>query len=314
MSRSRAQLLEAAERILRTACGPRLRVSFPLAPLTSFRLGGPAALYLEAESDADLAAVAEALDSTGIPWTVIGKGSNLLVSDRGFSGLVIRLGKGYRWVARNGDELHAGGAMPLPAMSGVALTHSLSGLEFGVAIPASVGGAVRMNAGAHHHSMDEVLRNIEVYSIQQAVRSVVTAAEAGFAYRHSSLPEGSVVVGATVGLRGGDQEGIRREMEAARSWRRATQPLAEPNCGSVFKNPPGDHAARLVEAAGAKGLAVGGASVSEKHANFILARSGATAEDVHRLIRMVQDAVEQTFGVNLETEVQRVGDFDLASL
>jgi UDP-N-acetylmuramate dehydrogenase len=122
------------------------------------------------------------------------------------------------------------------------------------------------------------------------------------------------VVGATVGLRSGDQEDIRREMEAARSWRRATQPLAEPNCGSVFKNPPGDHAARLVEAAGAKGLSVGGASVSEKHANFIVARSGATAEDVHRLIRMVQDAVEQRFGVNLEMEVQRVGDFDLASL
>ncbi len=314
MRGSRAQLLEAAERILRTACGPRVRVAFPLAPLTSFRLGGPAALYLEAESDADLAAVAEALDSTGIPWTVIGKGSNLLVSDRGFSGLAIRLGKGYRWAARNGDELHAGGSMPLPAMSGVALTHSLSGLEFGVAIPASLGGAVRMNAGAHHHSMDEVLRNIEVYSVPQAARSVVTAHEAGFAYRHSSLPEGSIVVGATVGLRGGDQQDIRREMEAARAWRRATQPLAEPNCGSVFKNPPGDHAARLVEAAGAKGLSVGGASVSEKHANFIVARSGATAEDVHRLIRMVQNAVEQRFGVNLGTEVQRVGDFDLASL
>ncbi len=314
MSRSRAQLVEAAERILRTACGPRVRGAFPLAPLTSFRLGGPAALYLEAESDADLAAVAEAIDSTGIPWAVIGKGSNLLVSDRGFSGLVIRLGKGFRWAARNGDELLAGGSMPLPAMSGVALTHLLSGLEFGVAIPASLGGAVRMNAGAHHHSMDEVLRTIEVYSIPQAARSIVTADEAAFAYRHSSLPEGSIVVGATVRLRAGDQEDIRREMEAARSWRRATQPLAEPNCGSVFKNPPGDHAARLVEAAGAKGLSVGGASVSEKHTNFIVARTGATAEDVHRLIRMVQDAVEQRFGVTLETEVQRVGDFDLASL
>jgi UDP-N-acetylmuramate dehydrogenase len=314
MSRSPTRSLEAAERILRTAYGPRLRLAFPLAPLTSFRLGGPAALYVEAESDADLAAVAEALDSTGIPWTVIGKGSNLLVSDRGFSGLVLRLGKGFRWAARNGEELRAGGSMPLPAMSGVALTHSLSGLEFGVAIPASLGGAVRMNAGAHHHSMDEVLRSIDVYSIPQAMRSVLAADEADFAYRHSSLPEGSIVVGATVRLRAGRQEDIRREMEAARSWRRATQPLAEPNCGSVFKNPPGDHAARLVEAAGAKALSVGGASVSEKHANFIVARSGATAEDVHRLIGMVQNVVEQRFGVNLETEVQRVGDFDLASL
>ena len=245
---------------------------------------------------------------------MIGKGSNLLVSDRGFPGLVIRLGKGYRWAGRDGTRLSAGGAMPLPALAGVALTHSLSGLEFGVAIPASLGGAVRMNAGAHHHSMDEVLQTVEVYSIPQGSRSALPAAEAGFAYRHSKLPEGSVVVGATVRLRAGDQEDIRREMEAARSWRRATQPLAEPNCGSVFKNPPGDHAARLVEAAGAKGLSVGGASVSEKHANFIVARPGATAEDVHRLIEKVKDIVEEGFGVSLETEVQRVGDFDLASL
>src|SRR5438034_6804161 len=195
MSRSRTQSLEAAERILRTACGPRLRLGFPLAPLTSFRLGGPAALYVEAESDADLAAVAEALDSTGIPWTVIGKGSNLLVSDRGFSGLVIRLGKGFRWAARNGEELMAGGSMPLPAMSGVALTHSLSGLEFGVAIPASLGGAIRMNAGAHHGSIDQVLERVDLYSLAGGTRSSLTAEEAGFKYRHSALPKGSVVVG-----------------------------------------------------------------------------------------------------------------------
>src|SRR2546422_4151723 len=240
MSRSPTRSLEAAERILRTACGPRLRLAFPLAPLTSFRLGGPAALYLEPESDADLAAVAEALDSTGIPWTVIGKGSNLLVSDRGFSGLVIRLGKGFRWAARNGEELMAGGSMPVPALAGVALTHSLSGLEFGVAIPASLGGAVRMNAGAHAHSIEEVLHHIELYSIVDAGPLILPPAEAGFAYRRSALPQGSIVVGATVQLRPGEPDRIRAEMEAARSWRRATQPLAEPNCGSVFKNPSDD--------------------------------------------------------------------------
>ena len=314
MSAAQGQALEAVERILRSACGSRLRVAFPLAPLTSFRLGGPAALYLDAESDSDLDAAAEALGPTGVPWTVIGKGSNLLVSDRGFPGLVMRLGRGYRWAARDGMRLLAGGSMPLPALAGVALTHSLSGLEFGVAIPASLGGAVRMNAGAHHHSIDEVVQTIEVYSIAQAARSTLSSDQAGFEYRHSGLPEGSIVVGASVGLRAGDQEDIRGEMEAARSWRRATQPLAEPNCGSVFKNPPGDHAARLVEGAGAKGLSVGGASVSEKHANFIVARPGATAEDVNRLIRMVQELVAERFGVSLETEVQRVGDFDLASI
>jgi UDP-N-acetylmuramate dehydrogenase len=312
--RAHSPRLDAAERVLRAGCGPRVRASFPMAPLTSFRIGGPAALYLEAENDGDLAVAAEAVRAGAIPWTVIGKGSNLLVSDLGFPGLVLRLGKGFRWAARDGHRLHAGGAMPLPALAGVALAHSLAGLEFGVAIPASVGGAVRMNAGAHHRSMDEVVEQVELYSFPAAGRTSLPAADAGFQYRRSALPGETVVVGATVALHLGDPAGIRSGMAEARAWRKATQPLAEPNCGSVFKNPPGDHAARLVEAAGLKGVAVGGASVSEKHANFIVARPGATAEDVHRLIRQVQRRVEEAFGVTLEPEVQLVGDFDLASL
>jgi UDP-N-acetylmuramate dehydrogenase len=311
---SRPDAVATAERILRAALGPRLRASFPMAPMTSFRLGGPAALYVEAGSDADLAAAAEAIRSTGIGWTIIGKGSNLLVSDAGFVGLVIRLGKGYRWVAREGDRLVAGGAMPIPALSGVALAHNLGGLEFGVAIPASLGGAVKMNAGAHAHSMSEVLDRIDLYGIQAGERTIIPAGDAGFSYRRSALPKDSIVVGATVRLRSGNRGEIRREMDEARRWRRATQPLAEPNCGSVFKNPEGDHAARLVEAAGGKGMSVGGASVSVKHANFIVAGPGATAQDVRQLIRLVRDRVEERFGVTLEREVQLVGEFDLASL
>ncbi|HYV01817.1 MAG TPA: UDP-N-acetylmuramate dehydrogenase [Actinomycetota bacterium] len=309
-----ARALEKAERILRTGCGKRLRVGFPLAPLTTFRIGGPAALYLEAEDDGDLAVGAEVVATTGIPWIVIGKGSNILVSDRVFPGLVVRLGKGYRWAARDGERLHAGGSMPLPALAGVALSHSLSGLEFGVAIPASLGGAVRMNAGAHRGSMDQVLEQVELYSLAQAGRAVLSSEDAGFDYRRSALPEASIVVAATVHLHAAEPPDIRGEMEKARAWRRATQPLAEPNCGSVFKNPPGDHAARLVEAVGGKGIAVGGAIVSEKHSNFIVARSGATAADVHQLIRLIQDRVAERFGVALETEVQLIGDFDLAAL
>jgi len=309
-----ARALEKAERILRTGCGKRLRVGFPLAPLTTFRIGGPAALYLEAEDDGDLAVGAEVVATTGIPWIVIGKGSNILVSDRVFPGLVVRLGKGYRWAARDGERLHAGGSMPLPALAGVALSHSLSGLEFGVAIPASLGGAVRMNAGAHRGSMDQVLEQVELYSLAQSGRAVLSSEDAGFDYRRSALPEASIVVAATVHLHAAEPPDIRGEMEKARAWRRATQPLAEPNCGSVFKNPPGDHAARLVEAVGGKGIAVGGAIVSEKHSNFIVARSGATAADVHQLIRLIQDRVAERFGVALETEVQLIGDFDLAAL
>jgi UDP-N-acetylmuramate dehydrogenase len=305
--------LAAAERILRAGAGPRLRVGFPLAPLTSFRLGGPAALYLEAETDQDLAAAAATVGSTDIPWMVLGKGSNLLVSDAGYAGLVIRLGKGYRWVARDGNRLRAGGAYPLPALAGVALWHELGGMEFGVAIPASLGGAVRMNAGAHEGAMDQVLDDIELFWLPQARRASLPAAEARFEYRRSSLPAGTVVVGATVALHPGRQADIRRAMEEARAWRRATQPLAEPNCGSVFTNPPGDHAARLVEAAGCKGMELGGAQVSTKHANFIVARPGSTAEEVHRLIRLVRDRVRERFGLTLEPEVKFVGDFDRAS-
>jgi UDP-N-acetylmuramate dehydrogenase len=305
--------VELAERVLRAAGHLRLKTSFPLAPLTSFRLGGPAALYLEAEREADLAVAAAAVATSGIPWIVLGKGSNILVSDRGFPGLVIRLGRGYRWAARDGTTIHAGGSMPLPALAGVALTNHLTGLEFGVAIPASLGGAVRMNAGAHGHSMQDALRDIDLYSIPESAPSTMLAADASFAYRRSSLPTGSIVVGASIHLAVGEPDAIRREMEAARSWRRATQPLAEPNCGSVFKNPPEDHAARLVESAGAKGMAVGGAVVSDKHANFIVARPGATANDVARLIEQVAELVRERFGVSLEPEVKRVGDFDVAS-
>lgn len=298
-----------AEAILRAACGDRVRTRFPLASLTSFRLGGPAALYLEPESEDDLAAAGRAVRETGVPALVLGKGSNVLVSDAGFAGLVLRLGRAYRYAARDGVRLSAGAAMPLPALAGVALAHGLAGLEFGVAIPASLGGAVRMNAGAHGGSMSQVLEAIEIFSLREGRAQVLPASEAGFAYRSSTLPERAVVTGATLRLEPGNGEEIRAKMDEVRAWRRRTQPIAEPNCGSVFKNPPGDHAARLVEAAGGKGLAVGGASVSTKHANFIIAAEGARAADVVRLIRDVQQLVEERFGVHLEPEVHLVGEF-----
>jgi UDP-N-acetylmuramate dehydrogenase len=290
--------------------GDRLRRDFPLAPLTSFRLGGPAALYLEAESEEDLRAIGRAVRQIGIPLLVIGKGSNLLVADEGFPGLVVRMGRSYRWAARDGDRLSAGAAMPLPALAGVALANGLAGLEFGVAIPASLGGSIRMNAGAHHHSLDEVVESVELFLPADDRVRVLPAEEAGFAYRDSDLPGGSIVVGATMRLRPGDPVEIRRLMDEAREWRRATQPLAEPNCGSVFKNPPGGHAARLIEEAGGKSLSVGRARVSHKHANFIVADPGATARDVAALISLIRERVRERHGVALEREVHLVGDVD----
>jgi UDP-N-acetylmuramate dehydrogenase len=304
--------LDEAARILRDRLGPRLRLDFPIAPLTTFRIGGPAALFVEAEDDAALDAVAAASDAGGAPVAVIGKGSNVLVSDRGYPGIVVRLGRGYRWTARDGDRLTAGGAMPLPALAGVAMHHGLTGLEFGVAIPATLGGAVKMNAGAHGRSMSEVVERVEIFELEAAARRTVLGADAGFGYRYSGLPAGGVVVGATVRLEPGDDGSIRELMHEAREWRRRTQPLAEPNCGSVFTNPEGDHAARLIEAAGAKGMRVGGAEVSRKHANFIVADPGASSADVWTLIERVRDLVASESGVRLETEVQLIGEVSRA--
>jgi UDP-N-acetylmuramate dehydrogenase len=206
----------AAERILRREFGRRIRTDVSLAPLTTFRVGGPAALYLEAEDDADLEAASLAVRDTGVPFLVLGKGSNVLVADAGFPGLVVRLGRRYRWAAREGTRLTAGGAMPLPALAGVALRHGLSGLEFGVAIPATVGGAVRMNAGAHGAEIGDVLARIEMFSLRHRDRRSIRAADVVFAYRTTSLPDDAVVTGAEVELVPGEESAIRARMDEVR--------------------------------------------------------------------------------------------------
>jgi UDP-N-acetylmuramate dehydrogenase len=195
--------------------------------------------------------------------------------------------------------------MHLPALAGVALRHELAGLSFGVAIPATLGGAVRMNAGAHGHEMADVVEHVKVFHLDTGESATVPAPEIGFSYRSSVLPPDAVVVVVTVHLASGEAAEIRAAMDEAREWRRRTQPLAEPNCGSVFKNPSdGPAAAQLIEEAGAKGLREGGASVSTKHANFIVAAEGARASDVVALIDRVQ---ERGTGIRLEPEVRLIG-------
>lgn len=308
MSVMTPDVVARAASILRATSGDRVREDLPLAPLTTFRIGGPAAIYLEAESDDDLVAASEALAGSGLPVAVLGKGSNVLIADDGFPGLVIRLGRGYRWASREGERLTAGGAMPLPALAGIAMRHGLAGLEFGVAIPATLGGAIRMNAGAHVRFMSDVVERVEMFRLGTGTRAAVLADDVGFAYRSSALPADAVIVGATSRLAEGEASDIREAMDEARRWRRRTQPLAEPNCGSVFTNPPaGPAAASLVEEVGAKGLRVGGASVSAKHANFIVTTDRATAGDVVALIERVREMVERRTGIRLELEVQLIG-------
>lgn len=281
-----------------------------MSSLTTFRIGGAAALFLEPEDERDLEAAADAIVRAAIPFVVLGKGSNVLVADAGFPGLVLRLGRGFRWTARAGDIVQAGGAMPLPALAGVALHHGLAGLAFAVAIPASLGGSVRMNAGAHGGQMSDVVEAVELFDLRGGGQTRRGSADVGFGYRHTDLGSESVVIGASLRLHLDDPAAIRSAMDDARRWRRETQPIAEPNCGSVFTNPPGAHAAALIEAAGLKGARVGGASVSRKHANFIVTEPGATAADVEALIRMIQDRIEADTGTRLEPEVRVIGPAD----
>jgi UDP-N-acetylmuramate dehydrogenase len=303
------EAVRVAVEVLSARAHGRVEPGGTIAPLTSYRLGGPAAVLLEAASDQDLEALAEAVRTSGLPVLVVGRGSNMLVSDRGFAGIAVRLGSGFRWANRDGDDLVAGAAMPLPALATMAMHECLAGLEFVVAIPASLGGAVRMNAGAHGREMSDVLASVDVFHLDGGHREHLPADRLGLSYRRSALPQGAIVTSARLHLSSGDADAIAAGIDAAKEWRRATQPLNLPNGGSVFKNPEGDKAGRLVEQVCGKGMAVGGARVSEVHANFIVTEQGARADDVYTLMRRIQRAVAEQTGIQLEPELKLLGEF-----
>jgi UDP-N-acetylmuramate dehydrogenase len=301
---------DRAAEILHAGAHGRVERDHAVGTLTSYGLGGDAAVFLEAEGDQDLTALSHALEESGLPLLMLGRGSNMLVSDRGFPGIAVRLGAGFRWTRVEGPRIEAGAGVPLPSVAVLSGQHSLAGLEFAVAIPASVGGAVRMNAGAHGRSVGEVLEEVDVFRLGKAARERIPALQLGFSYRSTDLPADAVVVGAGFALTPGDESEIKDKLRAARDWRRANQPLNLPNAGSVFKNPPGDAAGRIIEQVCGKGLRVGGAQISEIHANFIVASAGARADDVYTLIRRIQRRVKEETGVDLEPEVRLVGDFE----
>jgi UDP-N-acetylmuramate dehydrogenase len=198
----------------------------------------------------------------------------------------------------------------VPALASAALDRSLSGFEFAVAIPASVGGAVRMNAGAHGHTVGEVLESADAFLVREARTVRLAAAELRFGYRSAVFPADSIVTAATVTLQPGDPGEIAAGMREAREWRRATQPLNLPNAGSVFKNPPGHAAGHLIETYCGKGTRIGGARISEVHANFIVADEDARAGDVYALIEQIRRTVLDATGIALEPEVRLVGEFE----
>ena len=291
----------------------RLERDLPIGPMTSYGLGGPAAIFLEAATDADLFAVADAARGSGLEILMLGRGSNMLISDRGFDGIAVRLGSGFRWTRVEGSSIAAGASVPLPTVAVLSGQHALAGIEFAVAIPASVGGSVRMNAGAHGHAVGEVLEEVGVFLLHEGRPETIPADHLGFAYRFTDLPADAVVTSARFGLTPGEPAQIQEGLREARDWRRANQPLNLPNAGSVFKNPPGDAAGRLIEEICGKGTSVGGARISEVHANFIVATTDARADDVYTLIRRIQRRVKDEAGIELEPEVRLVGTFEEAS-
>lgn len=279
-----------------------------LAQHTTIKVGGPAAALVRAESREDLIAVAEICAARDRPWLILGRGSNLLVADDGWPGVVVTLGRGFRGMDIDGEIVVAGGAELMPSLASKVARAGLGGLAFGVAIPGSVGGAVRMNAGAHGREMADVLMWADVVRLARGgAIERWSNAELGMAYRHTDLPSDAVVVAAALRLVREDAATLREDMAEMKRWRREHQPIGTPSCGSVFTNPPGDSAGRLIDAAGRKGHRVGGACVSEVHANFITVDADARADDVHAVIRGVQSAVQQQHGVRLRPEVVMVG-------
>lgn len=278
-----------------------------LAELTTLRVGGPAEVLVTAEDDRDLAGVGAVCTDRQLPWLVVGRGSNLLVADTGWPGIAIVLGRGYRGVEIEGTRARLGAAEPLPTVAMRLADAGLGGAAWAAGVPGTIGGAVRMNAGAHGGEVADHLVEIEVVRLRSGTRETWPAAACGLSYRASELPDDAVVVAATWELEPADRDEVRAEIKHVRDWRRDHQPIREPNCGSVFANPPGDSAGRLIEDVGAKGLRVGGAQVSEKHANFIVTEPGATAKDVVALIEQVQERVAGAHGVRLRAEVVVVG-------
>lgn len=285
----------------------------PLARFTTMRVGGPADLFAVAHNVFELRSLIRFARSRGIPHLLLGRGSNVVIADAGVRGLVIQSrAEGSRV---EGDRYHAEAGVPMARAATETQKAGLAGLEYGLAIPGTVGGAVWANAGAHESDTAHVLESVTVLLADG--REVVLPVEGlGFAYRHSRFKDaapgpggapGEIVLSAVFRLAPADPAAIRARLDEIRRWRQAHQPLGIPSAGSVFRNPPGDSAGRIVDALGLKGLRVGGASVSEKHANFIVNDRRGTAGDVRRLAEQVRAAVRAAHGIELAFEIEFLG-------
>ena len=284
-----------------------LRSGVPLGPLTTYKAGGPAKWFSQVQDFATLKELVASGITSEYPVLVIGRGSNLVVADAGFDGVVIQLAGTFGEIRVEPGSVVGGGAAPLPRLARAAVDSSLLGLEFFVGIPGSVGGAVRQNAGCFGKETKDVLVVADLFDLRKGSSRRATPKDLGLGYRHSNVGSSEVVVEATFAASPGDREAGREEIRRITRWRREHQPGGTLNAGSVFKNPPGEAAGEIIDRLGLKGLQVGDVRVSEKHANFFVAGPHATAADIYRLVEEVKDRVFAATGTMLETEIQFVG-------
>lgn len=280
----------------------------PMARHTTYRIGGPARYLVRADSVGALRHVVECAQGSGVPWVCVGRGSNLLVADEGYSGVVVTLGRDFRTLRfdKETSRFLVGAGVSLSSVVQEAFSHSLAGLEFAVGTPGTIGGALRMNAGSRDEWLGARVVAVTTYSPSYGMRRR-NGSEISWGYRTSSFLPDEIVVECELSVEPADPFFIRGKMEASLARRKKSQPMGKPSCGSVFKNPDGDSAGRLIEAVGMKGAIVGGAQVSEVHANFIVNTGGATAADVLELIRTIQTKVAQAYGIELTPEVRFLG-------
>jgi UDP-N-acetylmuramate dehydrogenase len=300
--------MKALESELRGKFGARVRASMPLAELTSFRIGGPADLFVAVEDETELMHAKAAAYRAGVPCFCLGAGTNLLVSDRGMRGLVVRLGDGFAKIKIDDAKVVAGAAAPFGTLVQEVVDRGLAGLEFGEGIPGTVGGGLVMNAGAFGGEIAKVVTLVQGVT-ESGEALALSKDDVKFAYRRTELPAHFIITRVDFELARGDRAQLTARVAELHAKRASRQPRGVPNAGSIFKNPPGNFAGKLLEGAGLKGTRLGGAAFSDQHANFIVNLGGAQAAEVRALIDMARNKVKEQSGVWLEPEVRLVGDW-----
>ncbi|MGG0717810.1 UDP-N-acetylmuramate dehydrogenase [Robertmurraya massiliosenegalensis] len=300
-------MIELSTKLIEQNVG-KVKENEPLANHTTIKIGGPADCFVEPSSVENLQITMDLIREYNVSWRAIGRGSNLLVSDKGIEGVVIKLGTGINELEMDGTKIMVGGGYSLVALATQISRKGIAGLEFASGIPGSVGGAVYMNAGAHGSDISKILEKALIL-FEDGQLEWISNEEMEFSYRTSVLQKKrpGIVIKAVFQLVEGDKEKILAEMKKNKEYRKVTQPWDSPCAGSIFRNPLPNYAGKLIEGAGLKGYSIGGAKISEMHGNFIVNNGGAKAEDVLSLIQYVKDQIFEKYQVKMETEVEIIG-------